>query len=193
MTFDEIYDNNKIEEFHLERMNRHIKGVQKYLDIFANSDLNDFDKAELKELGRKHDRDKLEGELFEQYKYISWLYHCKLEKISCNIPYTPEMDRATVRHIITNPHHPEYWDLDLKPVAVTDFNNRDNTKLTSVNGERMDDIHIIEMCCDWKSTSLERGNTATSWAIRCKNDERYRFTDDQWHLIFSILKVLDEN
>jgi len=192
--FEEILNMSEIEEFHEKRMKTHIERVKKFLLLFAESDLAkelDFTKKDALELAANHDKDKLSGKLYDQYKYISWLYHCKIENIPCDIEYTREMDMATTEHIRTNKHHPEYWEEGFEPSIVTDFNQRDSTKLKPRDGRKMPDKHIIEMCCDWKSTSMERGNTATSWADKCKRDNRYIFTNDQWDLIYDILKIID--
>ena len=193
-SFNEIYNMNEIEEFHLQRMDKHISKVKKYLLEFTNSDLSkelNFSKRDAIELGNKHDQDKIEGDLFEQYKYISWLYKCKLAEVPCDIPYTEDMDKATTAHIRNNKHHPEYWDPNFTPQVVTDFNQRDSTKLKSRDGRKMPVAHIIEMCCDWKATSEERGNKAVDWAYKCLRDKRYIFTDNQWDLIYRILGIID--
>ena len=193
-SFNEIYNMNEIEEFHLQRMDKHISRVKKYLLEFAKSKLAkelNFTRRDAYELGNYHDKDKVDGDLFEQYKYISWLYKCKLANEPCDIPYTEDMDKATTAHIRNSAHHPEYWDPDFEPQIVTDFNQRDSTKLKSRDGRKMPTIYLIEMAADWKATSLERGNKARSWADKCKADKRYLFTDKQWDLIYNILDVID--
>lgn len=180
---------------HDERIATHISRVKHYLYKFAKTDFAasfNFTTYDAIFQSIHHDKDKVKGgRNYEQYCRISYMYDCKLKGVPCEIEYTSEMDAATVNHVKTNAHHPEYWDLNYKPVAVTDFSNRDNTKLQSVSGERMDSKSIVEMVCDWRATGDERGNKAIVWAEKCKADRRYVFTDNQWDLIYDVILIID--
>lgn len=185
---------DELEKYHIKRMLRHIGWVTECLEQVANSEVGQevgFTLGNAKILASKHDQDKLHGKLLDQYKYISWQYKCKLENKPCDIKYTPAMDDATTEHIKNNKHHPEYWDPNYVPNVTTDFANRDSTKANSVSGTSMDEFSIIELCCDWKATGKERGNSAKSWADICKRDKRYTFTPAQWDFIYKVLEVID--
>lgn len=180
---------------HIRAVQKHRKLVSKYLEKFALSKLGEelgFSYSDAEDLAYTHDKDKLENkELFDQYKYISYLYYCKKHDLECEIEYTKEMDDATQDHIINNKHHAEYWDKNYRPVEVTDFKNRDSTTINSVSGKNMPDESIIEMVCDWKAVGDSRNNKAIEWADKVKKNKRYVFTDDQWDFIYEILDVID--
>jgi len=191
--FEQIYEENKIEEYHKKRMYKHIKSVQHYLDKFTNSDLAkelNVTYNDLLQQRNDHDTDKLNGDISKEYMIINWLYKCKMDNIPCDIPYTKEMDLATSKHITDNPHHPEFWDNNFVHKDVIDFANRDSTKLVSRDGTKMPDNYIIEMCADWCSTAKERGNTPQEWMNKCKKDKRYIFTNNQWKLIEEVLDIM---
>jgi len=184
----------KIEQIHNERINIHRERVEKYLKKFAKSELAkelDFSENDAELIAFKHDKDKcVGGAVYDQYCVISYLYHCKLNNLECDLEYTSDLDDATVSHIVNNSHHPEYWDDDFTPRQVTDFNDRDNTELKSVNGEKMDDEALIELAADWCATAEERGNTPQSWADKCRKDKRYVFTNEQWDFIYELLDIM---
>jgi len=188
-----------LEQIHNERINKHISLVRHFLEVFSSSELAselDFSFFDAQRIGKEHDKDKTKGgEVYDQYCVISYLYHCKLNDIECDLEYTPDLDDATREHINNNKHHPEYWDKNYDPdtaQVVVDFKDRDKTKGNSRDGRDMDDESIIEMCCDWAATGIERGNKGKDWADRCRKDSRYIFTDIQWEFIYKVLEIIED-
>lgn len=62
---------------------------------------------------------------------------------------------AVEQHNRSNAHHPEYWG------KIQD----------------MDDVHVGEMCCDWKARSGKFGTSLEDW-IHNEAMERYGFTKE---------------
>lgn len=60
---------------------------------------------------------------------------------------------AVEQHNHSNSHHPEYWG--------------------SIH--KMDDVHLAEMCCDWKARSVKFGTGLREW-IDTEAMSRYGFT-----------------
>ena len=93
-----------------------------------------------------HDIDKL-GPLFKDYS-LSFKYD---QGYDTTVGLTDdEMDRynqATIKHITSNPHHPEYFlnRRDMERV-VNEF-TRDNPPI-GLDCSKMTESAIIEMCCD---------------------------------------------
>lgn len=191
--FEKIYDEAQMEEYHIERMTAHRERVRKYLIKFTNSVSPSLGWTENKvnQYANKHDEDKFFGDMLEQYKKISWMYKCKLENVPCDIEYTQEMDDATKNHILTNDHHPEFWDDDYTEIKTENFEDRDKTIITR-DGTRMSNDAIVEMVCDWKATGDERGNSVKSWIKKCIDENRYKFTNTQWMWIKFIANHIED-
>lgn len=87
------------------------------------------------------------------------MYKCKREGINWKMPdgMQSKVNAATIHHIVTNKHHPEYWDDDFD--AFTKFNagNRDCVPNEMVNGTSMPAVSLMEMIADWCAVSEERG------------------------------------
>lgn len=65
------------------------------------------------------------------------------------------LKNAINHHIRTNPHHPEYWG----------------------GIEKMPDIYVAEMVCDWKARSTEFANDLREW-INNKSLKRFGYTKE---------------
>jgi hypothetical protein len=64
---------------------------------------------------------------------------------------------AVEQHNHSNPHHPEYWGS------------------VGVGIHKMDEVHVAEMCCDWKARSSKFGTSLRDW-IDDEAMSRYGFT-----------------
>jgi hypothetical protein len=98
--------------------------------------------------GYVHDHSKFSG--------IEWLYLNEESKETC-----PELFSAALhQHQSTNPHHPEYWQVDDDIASGI---------------KQMPRLYIAEMVCDWKARSNEFGTDLRGW-IKEKAAKKWLFT-----------------
>ncbi len=134
-----------------------------------------------------HDQSKFESPEYEPYIALTWNYHCK----DRNIPFTisdelqVEINTATLHHIVSNKHHPEYWDKKFDP-SMFNPRNRDEPGKNMVDATSMPLPWILEMVADWLAMSEEKQSDIYDWAEKNINI-RWRFTPEQINLIESII------
>jgi hypothetical protein len=185
------------EQYFMERTAKHIELVQAAADkiVKAYPEL-----AELTQQVALHDQSKLAEPERTPYIDISWRHKMENEKGEYD-PYngkgyqTPgKLDKeaenqATLHHITTNSHHPEYH-LEDKSKANINKNDRDKSDKV-VDASRMPDIDIEEMVADWQAMAEElKTNTAREWYNKQK-DVRWHFSEEQDKLIDKLLKVFE--
>lgn len=154
-----------LEEIFIERTNNHIKAVNEYAKKLNLS-------------YPLHDKDKLTF-LLNGYKYYS------LDKNLRTDVQQHALNQATLFHITTQKHHPEYWsDSDLSGFTRENF-----TPNGIINATRMPKDALIEMVCDWSATADEKGNSPYDW-FYFVNGTRWKFTKLQQDTILDILEVL---
>lgn len=178
-----------MESWYEERTRKHIAMVSKYCKKLAN---HDGKYSELIERSKIHDKSKFEEPEKTPYVYITWKYKCKddgMDFEDCDPPedMDDKMFEATLHHIKNNRHHPEYH---TEKVSLNQ-EDRDKPPDEMVDGTKMNDIDIAEMCCDWCAVSQEKGGTPQSWADKNVN-VRWEFTERQKDLIYHLLDVLWE-
>ena len=102
-----------------------------------------------------------------------------------------DMNAATIHHINSNKHHPEYWCVEDCSDSIN-RSNRDAIPDKKVDGTNMDLVSIAEMCCDWCSMSQELGNSnsAHDWADKNVN-KRWLFSEYQVTQIYRFLDILN--
>lgn len=131
-----------------------------------------------------HDSDKLD-ELFDDYA----LMKKKEVFVGSNISDNPDglteeeqerLNNATLIHITTNQHHPEYWSRQ----KLNSF-DRFNPPL-ALDCTMMQEDALEEMCADWSAMSEEFGNTPFEWLEKTV-PERWIFTDSQINYIKNTL------
>lgn len=67
------------------------------------------------------------------------------------------LQHAIQQHALSNPHHPEYWG----------------------GIDKMPDLYLAEMCCDWKARSGELGKDFNEWLLEHAPARfKYNTTDD---------------
>lgn len=186
------------EQFFVDRTNKHIQLVQdaaaKIVEAYP-----EFDKL-LKQV-ETHDQSKLEEPERIPYIEITWRHKLENEKGEYD-PYngkgyqTPgklekeEENVATIHHITTNSHHPEYH-LEDKSDANINKDDRDKSD-KCVDAFLMPPSDIVEMIADWQAMSEElKTNTSREWFDKQK-DVRWHFTEEQEELIDKLLKVFEE-
>jgi hypothetical protein len=183
--------------FH-NRTNKHIHRVQSnILDLFTPSidagehlisivDSYQLEKETLLKESREHDRTKFEDPQYRAYIEISWSYY---QKLDLNKPYPLNQvmqSNATIHHIISEKHHPEYWDPDFLVGNKFNVTNRDGIPDTPVDATNMPLTWVAVMTCDWVSIGQERGTRAGDWANQMI-DKRWLFAKDQKQLIWHII------
>lgn len=192
----------EMEKHFEDRTNLHIALVQKAIDkiITANPEWKEFDENALYARGRIHDASKLVEP--ERTPYISITWRHKLEKAQGEYdPYNgkgyqlpgllkkEEENKATLHHITTNAHHPEYH---LKNKDDANINAKDRDKSDNcIDASLMTALDIAEMIADWQAMAEElQTNTAREWYNKQK-DVRWYFSKEQGILIDKLLKVFE--
>ena len=171
-------DNPEWIEIANRRNKAHVEGVQKF-----GMKLN----------GRKfegHDKDKF-YDLHIPYMLITLGYN---KDVKDDLGMDEEMDRflrwATYRHVISNPHHPEYWDKENAKVnADVAYKDRDKPRSVIIDATKMPNNYLDEMICDWASVGAERGNSPQSWLENGK-DTKWKFTDEQLKYMFDQMEKI---
>jgi len=192
----EASEEDQVKHFE-ERTKRHIDLVKKAAAKIAQTDIVDGD--ELMSRVEKHDQSKLEEPERTPYIAITWRHKMENEQGKYD-PFngkgyqTPGLltkedeNKATMHHITSNEHHPEYWN---KEQANIDPANRDKS-IKAIPVPEMTPLAIAEMVADWQAMSEELGtNTAREWFEKQKN-VRWTFTAEQEDLIDRLLKVFEQ-
>lgn len=174
--YKEMISQNPEWEKTAERRNRqHVIGVQ----TFGKKIGYDFP---------DHDADKF-NTLYIPYVLISMGYNPDYKDyINAKKKEDPDMDPfmrwASFSHITNNRHHPEAWDIESATLIEKD---RESEQI--IDATKMEDIYIIEMCCDWASVGAENGNSPQSW-FALKNGKKWKFTEEQEDLIWKTLEEI---
>ena len=188
---------NEKEDYFVSRTNKHIALVQKACAKIVEA------YPRFKELlgrGKMHDASKFKEPERTPYIEISWRHKLEKEKGEFNsynnkgykTPGTLTKDdenKATIHHVTTNSHHPEYH---LEDKADANINAEDRNKSDKVvDATRMPDLDIAEMVADWQAMSEElKTNTAREWYDKQKG-VRWNFSNYQEALIDNLLHVFE--
>lgn len=154
--------NEELEEKFIKRTKEHIARVNKYA----------------KKLGKSypdHDASKLTT-LLDVYKYFSKPREelTKEEDEALNL--------ATLIHIKTTPHHPEYWtNTDLSGFTRINF-----TPNGIIDATQMPEEYLLEMVTDWCAMSEEFNNSPYDWFNKV-NNVRWLFTPEQQKFILEAI------
>lgn len=167
----------EMEKWFNERTARHINLVKKYAALIDKYDHERF--GELIDIAANHDKSKYGKVERDPYIFISWYYKCKNEGKDYEIPedIKSKVDKAVFHHIKNNKHHPEFYDDRVELGKEDDI---------LIDGTKMPDIYIAEMCVDWMAMSEELNNSAKDWADKGIG-KKWKFTDQQKTLIYEIL------
>lgn len=161
----------EMRDYSQKRWEMHRNLVAKYYDKYNGESRNVM----------YHDDDKKADYLLDPYILVDWSYKLKAEGKE-GLEYTDEMHEATYCHIISNPHHPEYW---ADEVSLNKQNRDEPAEL--VDATKMPLGFVVEMCCDWCAVSEERGSSPFDWANKNVN-VRWLFTEEQVNFIYDTLE-----
>lgn len=167
----------------ISRTNRHIDLVRRSAEKIVST-YPEFE--ELLQRTEIHDASKFEEPERTPYIEISWKYKIENEG-GIKIPPSEEENNASLHHITTNSHHPEYHTEEQANVNSMDRDESDEC----VDVTDMPDLDIAEMIADWQAMSVElKKNTAREWFDRQK-DVRWHFSNKQERLIDRLLGVFE--
>jgi len=174
-------------KYYEKRTHKHIHLVTKYCKKIAKYDPDRFE--ELNKRIKVHDDSKFKSPEYEPYVWITWMYKCKDDGIEFEIPESNEEDmfQATLHHVQTNSHHPEYHTEQRDDVLNKE--NRDQPPKKIVDATKMPDIDLAEMVGDWCGVSEERGNSPKSWADK-NVGVRWKFSEHQKDLIYELIDAV---
>jgi hypothetical protein len=167
-----------------KRTRRHIRLVGEFCDKIADK-YPEF--KELLERKKVHDASKFEEPEYTPYLFVTWKYKCKREGEEFKVPKDIEdrMHEATLHHVTTNNHHPEYH--SPRKDGLINKENRDAPPEEIVDATEMPDLDVAEMCADWMAMSKELGGHPKDWADKNVN-VRWKFTEGQKKLIYEIIE-----
>ena len=121
------------DERHLKSLLRHVENVRQSCLLLGERIIESGDERLGINLicnGHTHDRSKFHG--------AEWLY-LRPELIDSDKKSLFEASKK--QHVMTNPHHPEYWG----------------------GIDKMPEIYLAEMSCDWYARSQEQGSDIRNW------------------------------
>ena len=188
MKLNKINITNEMVEHYKNRTIKHINCVKRNANHLAKKCPKIADR--LIEQCSFHDNSKLREPEYTPYIFITWNYKCKDDGINFTMPNNINDQKATFNHVVSNMHHPEYWD-DAYDINCINAKDRDKKSNYFVNATEMDLISLAEMICDWHAMGLERGNTAKQWADDNVN-LRWKFNDDQVFDIYNFISLLED-
>lgn len=178
-------------DWYEQRTKKHISFVSEFCNKLAEKDKRF---SELKQRAKVHDDSKFEEPEMSAYIWTTWKYKCKDDKLDFEDFDPPEniddlMLEATIHHVVSNSHHPEYHATDQENVINQE--NRDKPPEKMVDATKMPELDIAEMCCDWAAMSKERGGSPKDWAKKNVN-VRWKFNKEQEDLIYEVLDLIWE-
>lgn len=201
--FAEISDKglwSQMADLFYSRTNNHIALVNKYAQLIYYR--FGIICAELVTNTHQHDASKYEPPEFIPYVYLTWgkqnsmdftelfrtMPECKVHGLETPQDIKDAIHKATLHHITTNKHHPEFH----APQVYLNADDRDAPPANIVVATAMDDISLAEMCADWAATGEELGTDLVVWAYN-NIGTRWRFDSHQKHLIADFLTACVKN
>jgi hypothetical protein len=134
-----------------------------------------------------HDFNKFEDPLVIPYVHLSWKYH----KPSYQYPkgVKEQITKASLLHVLSNPHHPEFWD---KKNAEINESNRDKPSGSKVFAYTMDEKSLCELVADWSAVGFEKNRKGPrDWADK-NIGVRWEFSKQQKDLIYQAIEQVEK-
>jgi hypothetical protein len=172
---EQIMTNIEQEKYFEDRTNRHMEMVKDNAQKIASA-LPEF--SQLLGIVQYHDKSKFAEPERTPYVAMTWNKKCKNEGVPYQYPdgMKEKIEAAIIHHMVSNPHHPEYY-------------NKEQANQI-VDATKMPDIAVAEMVADWQAMGEEFGNTAREWFNKM-NGKRWKFSPHQEQLIDKLLKVFE--
>lgn len=175
----------ELEKYFFARLKKHINMVQKSAKKIAQL-YPEF--SDLIEKVKTHDQSKFEEPELTPYISLTWRKKPG-NKDTKGLLSLDEENKATIHHVTSNSHHPEYH-LENKEEANIDPKDRDKS-IKCIDASAMPNIDIAEMVADWQAVSEElQTNTAREWFNKQK-DVRWKFSPKQEKLIDKLLMAFE--
>ncbi len=165
----EYHITQEMEVNFLERLDLHRKLVQNNL-ILMTGYLN-ISADILSDLAQQHDMSKFDAPERTAYLWITWSYQND-KKFSFPDFIKNQVEQGWLHHIQNNRHHPE----------------------AHQNINKMSEIDIIEMVCDWTAIAQENygiNSSCKEWAEQ-NIDQKWCFSSAMKKQIFSTILALNE-
>lgn len=186
----------EMEAYFEKRTNLHISLVNKYLGRIAALNLDEVDNSLLME--DPHDASKLHEPERTPYVFLTWKY--RLASRGCKFEAPAEvveaMHKASIAHVKSNKHHPEYWDSSAGEDCIN-ATNRDAPALKLVDATAMPLTYVAQMIADWTAMDEEKNTlhdgpySARDWADKNVN-VRWKFSSEQVAFIYKLIALLSK-
>ena len=98
------------------------------------------------------------------------------------------LDMATLIHVKTASHHPEYW----TKTDLTGFTRKNFTPNGVIDATDMPQEAIDQMICDWEAVGEVKGNSGLEWFNKI-NGTRWKFNAEQQMYIRLLIDKLENN
>lgn len=174
-----------------KRTNAHIRRVRKFAKIIEDSDPEKY--RGLVEKAKDHDQSKFKEPQRTPYIALTWQHKWddyKSYKAPGIIP-DKAINDATLLHITTEEHHPEYW-TNQKDGDLLNSEDRDAAPKEMIDATKMSPLAIAEMVADWAAMSEELGQgSPRRWADK-KVNIRWKFTPEQKKQIYDLISLLEK-
>ena len=187
---DDIAITYRMYKFFIERTKKHISLVNLFLNKILELDIKDINKEILLDESYLHDSDKFADPEFAPYVLLTWRYLLRNTDPTFDYPQEiqDKINEATLHHITTNKHHPEFWSKQ-KDSKMLNTENRDEPPEEMIDATDMPLSYVACMTADWLAMAKEKGTNPNDWADKNVN-VRWEFTEDQKNLIYALLREL---
>lgn len=157
--------------FFERRTREHIERVRRCLLAMATASEH---AAELRARAEVHDASKFGPEERDAYVWLTEFHRCRRGGIPFEYPdgVAEQVKAATKHHVQNNRHHPEFH----------------------ANPNKMSEVDLIEMVCDWTAMAQEYGEEAGSargWADKTVG-VRFKFDEQRRDFIYKTIRLLEE-
>lgn len=141
-----------------------IKACLKMSKYLMNNNQNDLAFLLLKR-SNIHDNSKLIG---PELELLASLYGNQESFVNPNVQLSDNQREIIEKHWENNRHHPEHFK----------------------NIEKMSELDILEMCCDWYARSLQYGTEFLPF-IKTRQETRFHFPEEMFNKILHYCEILE--
>lgn len=133
-----------------------------------------------------HDHDKIEADGETLNKWALWNAYKNGEYKPNTTKDLSILKKLVAKHVCTQKHHPEFWDVEITPTNYT--------KVEQVKATRMSKKALKEMCCDWSAVALYKNQPIFEYYNKvCNGDSpRFLFTLNQKNFIIDCFTKIEK-